>query len=269
MKLILQSDDFGATTGVTYGTIDAIAHSPLRCTGMFVNTQAAPLAAQLIQAYRQICLGLDFNLVCGPCVADKELLPHLVDEHGIFQKTKKRYSKVELAHLKEQIEQEVEIEINAQYEKFIALLGHVPAYLHEHAKGQEPFGYIEAIRALSKKTEIPFTLDILDKLQVKGMSQSLKNSLAGKPYTISWQIENDPLAFFQEHGDELLQHEISFLRVHAGFVDQDLLNLSTYNIMRAKDHAFLVSPYLKQWIQKHQVEIISYRELVNIEKGDI
>lgn len=261
MKLLIQSDDYGATTGITYGTIDAIDKGILTCTGMFVNMPSAELAAKLILKYSRICFGLDFNAVTGPCVSDKKLIPHLVDENGFFVKTKRRFTPDELVKYKREICDEIRIEVRAQYNKFLELNGRQPEYLHEHSKGQEPAGYMEAISEISKETGIPFTMEIFERYSVKGMKATLKNSLHGDPYTLDWQFNNNSLNFMKENIGELLENEISFLRAHAGFVDADLLRLSSYNIMRAKDHEMLVSDFLKGWIDKNKIQLISYRDL--------
>ena len=265
MKLIIQSDDFGVTNGVSYGTIDAILHGMITCTGVFVNTVEGHLLKQLMELQDHVCIGIDFNATCGKCVEHPGNIPHLTDTQGNFIKTKQRFTKEELEVLQSDIKSEIYLEVKAQYDKFLQLAGKKPEYLHEHAIGQEPFGYLEAIRRLSKETGVPFTLDMFETYHVQGMSSTLKNALQGKPYTIEWQLLNSSLDFFRMHGDELLAHEIAFLRVHAGFVDTDLLAISTYNMMRMKDHELVTSSYLKQWVQKQQIELISYRELLKEE----
>ena len=46
MKLIVNADDFGLTSGVTYGIYDAMCRGVVTSTTMMVNTSATLLAAQ-------------------------------------------------------------------------------------------------------------------------------------------------------------------------------------------------------------------------------
>lgn len=64
-----------------------------------------------------------------------------------------------------------------------------------------------------------------------------------------------------KHANELLDSEYSYLSGHAGYVDSELFHWSTCNIQRCKDHEMMTSEYMKNWIIKHEVELISYRDL--------
>lgn len=46
MKLLVQSDDFGFTKGITDGICDALQNGIVTCTGLFVNMPASAYADQ-------------------------------------------------------------------------------------------------------------------------------------------------------------------------------------------------------------------------------
>ena len=257
MKLLLQSDDFGFTKGITLGILDAIENGSLTCTGLFVNMPDSAFAASKIKEYPQVCFGIDFNIVSGHCVADPKLLPHLVDDEGMFIRSTVKYKDPEFGKKELWPYDEVMIEIKAQLEKYRTLVGKDPEYLHGHSISAVSKDYVQAIRDLSKETGIPYSKELY---RVFGF-QSLKETYNVKPFTIEAQINTSTLDFCKERFDELLKEEYAFFVGHAGFVDAEIFRWSTYSIIRTKDHEFFTSDFLKEWIQKNNVELISYRDL--------
>ena len=94
MKLLVKGDDYGITKSVTYGIIEAFDHGILTSSGMFTNMEIAPWAAQFVKERETCCFGIDFNLVCGPCVSDYREIPHLVDENVATELKRKGHSTV-------------------------------------------------------------------------------------------------------------------------------------------------------------------------------
>lgn len=75
------------------------------------------------------------------------------------------------------------------------------------------------------------------------------------------QLETDALAYVREHLDEALGHEYVLLGGHVGFVDADLFRYTTYSVIRCKDHEVFTSDFVKNWILRNNVELITYRDL--------
>jgi putative cellobiose phosphotransferase len=48
---------------------------------------------------------------------------------------------------------------------------------------------------------------------------------------------------------------------HVGFVDADLFRYTTYSVIRCKDHEVFTSDFVKNWILRNNVELITYRDL--------
>ena len=65
MKLIVNADDFGLTSGVTYGIYDAMCRGVVTSTTMMVNTSATLLAAQLAKREPALAVGLHVNISLG------------------------------------------------------------------------------------------------------------------------------------------------------------------------------------------------------------
>ena len=82
MKLIVNADDFGLTSGVTYGIYDAMCRGVVTSTTMMVNTSATLLAAQLAKREPALAVGLHVNIsLGGPLTSCPSLL-----KNGMFQK---------------------------------------------------------------------------------------------------------------------------------------------------------------------------------------
>ena len=81
------------------------------------------------------------------------------------------------------------------------------------------------------------------------------------------QAENDPLKWFKEgRFDDILNNalkneEVFMLHTHAGYLDRDLLSLSSYNMLRAMEAGFLMSDELKNWIKENNVELVNVQDV--------
>lgn len=262
MKLLVQSDDYGFTKGVTLGILDAVDNGIITCTGLFVNMgESSKFAAEKMKDYPNTCFGIDFNIVSGPCVADPKLIPTLVDENGMFIKSTVRYADPRFSKDGDNGElwpyEEVLIEIRAQFEKYVELTGKKPEYLHNHSITAFAKEYVRAISDLSKETGVIYSRNIRAQYQFGGM----KGSWNVKPFTIENQLKTSALEYVKEHADEMLEFEYAALGGHAGFVDNELFKWTTYSIIRCKDHEMYTSDFMKEWIKKNNVQLISYRDL--------
>lgn len=270
-KLLIQGDDFGFTKGVTYGIADAIDCGVVRNTGLFANMPTAGAAVEMMKGRSQVCFGQDFNIVSGKPCADPESVPHLVDAHGEFIRSGVRVRDPRYQTEKGRREMfpfaEVYREIKAQYERFIKLTGgKQPGYLHGHSLNHE--NYIDAIRQLAKETGIPFSMDIMREKGVTSLSELLspKNaeSFSKKEFDPLAQLNKNPLKDLQDVAERILQQDCVWIVKHPGFLDAELLNLTTLSIERIRDHEMMTSAWLKKWIRQENIELITYADLLKM-----
>lgn len=270
-KLLIQGDDFGFTKGVTYGIADAIDCGALRNTGLFANMPAAALAAAMMKERPQVCFGQDFNIVSGKPCADPALIPHLVDANGDFIRSGVRLQdplyETESGRRAMFPSTEVLIEIKAQYARFLELTGgRKPGYFHGHSLLHET--YIEAIRQLSMETGIPFSMDIIRQKNVVSVSDLLPlrqtDSLLKKEFNPLEQLQRNPLGALKGIAERILRQDCVWLVGHPGFLDAQLLDLTTLSIERIRDHEMMTSAWLKEWVQKEDIVLITYADLMNM-----
>ncbi|MDO4378142.1 MAG: ChbG/HpnK family deacetylase [Erysipelotrichia bacterium] len=270
MKLLVQADDYGFTKGVTYGIIEGIDNGIITCSGLFANMEIAPWAAQFIKERKDFCFGIDFNLVAGPSVSAKEDIPHLVDENGRFIRSSARVRDPRWQSPQGQAElfpyNEVYKETRAQYDRFVELTGRKPGYLQGHSISTDTI--IKAIKQVAQEENLPCAMDYFDKAFVTFMlpddEDDEYNASVSKTFNAEAQLKKNPLRKFLKHKDEILQHDLAIAGGHPGYVDADLLSLTSLSLERCRDLEFVTSPLMKEFIKENNVELVDYYDLAKM-----
>lgn len=255
MKLLVQMDDFAVTPGVADGIVYAVREGLCRATGIFVNQPWAEYAYNRIKEFPECSLGIDINIVCGPCCADPKLIPSLVDENGEFIPSQVRVLDPEWGKKDFYPEEEVFIEGCAQVERFIKMTGHKPKYIQNHAV-RYTNGYRPALRRLCKKYDVPYMDDIKEKYNI------VKLAVPQNTDNYSFECQNrDMTAEMLQLLEENKDLEYAFIPSHGGFLDKMLFKYSRYTYNRFQDLAMVVSPEIKKWCEDNNVEIINIDDL--------
>lgn len=264
MKLLVQGDDFGFTKAVTLGIIEGIDNGILRNTGLFANTPSAVLAAELMKGRDHACFGIDFNLVAGKPVSDPKEVPHLVDENGDFIKSGVRIRdprwQTEEGRREMFPQEEVTKEIRAQYNRFIELTGKQPGYLHGHSISYET--YNEAIEELSRETGIPYSMKLLKEKGVVMAGMHMSTASKNKTFDPFEQLNKDTKADVLRDKELILSSDLALIICHPGYMDADLINMTTLSIERVKDLAMMVDPEIKKFVEENNIELVTYRDLL-------
>lgn len=245
MKLIINADDFGLTNGVTYGIYDAIKDGVVTSTTMMVNTLGSELAAELVKNDAELKVGLHLNLSLGrPLTVCKSL----VDENGSFIKPKILKSDGQYN------EEEVYGEFAAQYRKFVALTGKEPTHIDSHLYLHQIFPKAERqAKRLSEKIGVP--LRQFDTRYCRGVyfEGGFK------------QKEGESLMELKEKFKKLVAEnsgrEIVELMAHPGYLDKEIMEMSSYSFPRTVEGAVLKDSEIKEYIEKNTAGLISFAEL--------
>ena len=265
MKLLVQADDFGFTKGTTYGTMEGIRNGILTCSGLFTNMPASKLAAEFVKQHPDFCFGFDFNITNGPCVSDPKRIPHLVDEEGNFIRSSLHIKDPRFQSEQGRLEMfpyhEIVHELRAQFHRFIELTGQRPKYIQAHSLSHE--NYVKAMREFAKEHQIPFAMDVLKQYGFEYYVDYHQNEATMKKiFDPVAQCNRSPLRDLMKRKEELLNYDYVFIGGHAGYVDAELLSLSTCSIERCKDLELVLSDEVKQWIDDNPIELIDYTDLV-------
>lgn len=267
MKLLVQADDYGMTTGVTDGIVASGRDGVLTQTGLFTNMPSTEYAVRRYKAeIPHVMLGQDLNLSTGSPVTDPKLIPSLVQENGAFltsrmhrirQETDSEHVRYEEAYL----------EYDNQVKRFIELVGKKPEYICGHAWSNEVSN--RALKDIIEKYGVRDAMQLTPMndskvIRVGGWSNPVQLPDKSYDYSVMTQLNQDPLKMFISHQLEQFEayaddpNAIAMIHTHAGFLDRDLYQLSSFSAVRLMEAGFLCSKELKEFIHQHHIELVNY-----------
>jgi predicted glycoside hydrolase/deacetylase ChbG (UPF0249 family) len=153
--LVVVADDFGMGPETTRGILELADAGIVAGTVLLVNS---PYAADAVAAWRKSGVPLDVgwhpNLTVDPPCAPVEQVPSLVGPDGCLWPLGAFIKRVLLGGIRAA---EVEIELQAQYDCFLEMVGHVPPVVnaHQHAAIFPPVGDI-LLQVLSAQRPLPY-----------------------------------------------------------------------------------------------------------------
>lgn len=241
-KLIVNADDFGMTEGNTLATIICHESGILTSTTLMVNMPYAREAARLALKHPDLGVGIHLVLTIGrPLI---EGAKSFTDENGNFRRPNSYEDGKPHARPKELYR-----EWKAQIEKFIELMGKKPTHIDSHHHVHLCPWHMEVTKRLAKEYDLPI------RLQSYGEDYPYPHS-----YLIGGFYDNTAtLDYFSENNNYgLLDHEYAEVMCHPAFIDQRLLDISSYNVQRANEMRILRNPQVKAWIKENGIELINY-----------
>ncbi len=266
MKLFVQADDFGMTTGVTDGIVACGRDGILTQTGLFTNMPSTEYA---VRRYKEeiphVLLGQDLNLSTGRPVSDPKDIPSLVNPDGSFLSGKQHRQKEAAGpgHIRYE---DAYREYEAQIQRFISLVGTVPGYIGGHAYFNDTTE--QAIHDIAVKYGcreatklIPLNAEHIKR--IGSWVTPKMNPDKSYDYSILVQLEQDPLIFWhnglkKEMEKYAEEDTMVMLHTHAGFLDRDLYKLSSYTAVRLMEAGLLCSQEMKDFVRDHNVELVDY-----------
>lgn len=266
MKLIVRADDYGYTEAYNMGTIKSIKDGITTSVDLMLDTPGTEDAIERIKEFPWISIGWHTHFWGSP-VSDPKLVPSMVDEKGRFKFGRKPKL------LETIVFDEALIECRAQMLKCIRLLGRVPDTTW--IPKDNPLS--RAIKQVCDEFGIKY--DFAKKYNVKTNemlypSEQYKNlnivmapqfNTAYKPlYSNILEVKKtyDPVKYFVDDMDDILKEEISITAWHQGYLDDYILNDSSFTEARPKDVQALCSEELKNWIKANKVELINHRDAI-------
>jgi chitin disaccharide deacetylase len=260
-KLIVQADDLAITPATSLGIVHAINTGLVRATGIFTNRpDAADTAAQLADI-EGVDIGLDLNMVTGAPLLPPQEVPGLVQPNGAFRTShqiKAGFPIVSQDGFYLQFDPEpfdhdqTLAEARAQMRRFFDLFGRAPVYLHHHALSSGMLDQI--LHELGEE----FGVMVMDDLPRDGIVHQVPNLWYTVPFGPAEQSASDPVAALLPVLEEVAEHEVSVLITHPGYVDAELLDISSFNVIRARDLGAVTSPVVKALLDERGIELATY-----------
>lgn len=256
MKLLVQSDDYGMTPAVADGIIYGITHGIVRNTGLFSNMPWSEECVEKIKPYLdEIAFGIDLNASTGSSLLGYEKVPNLCHEDGSFLTSRENRAADEKAENHDHVDHDqLYAEFDAQVQKYIALVGKVPDYIHAHAYGTATTEKVR--REIAQKYDRPYT-------------ETTRKLLCGDRPPMGWYIFGSPEAQLKEDlKSYLLENKSNFdmngygyVITHCGYADARLFDMSSFNLCRVKDLEALTSEEVKNWVIENNIELITFKDL--------
>lgn len=263
-RLIINSDDYGRTPGISRGIREAHLKGVVTSTTCMMNiSTTAKDVAVAVQETPKLGLGVHLVLTMGKPILPREAVPSIVDENGNhfdYDSFIKNMARLDM--------NEVKAEWRAQIERFIKAAGRRPNHLdsHHHSSYFAPElfrGMLELAREYDCAIRYPFT----------AISREIKETRTHAPALMQEFNPRHPdvfIADFYDEGatrEELLKilenvHDgTSELMCHPGHVDKALAKESAYNFQRERELKILTDPAIKQALQANGIELINFADL--------
>lgn len=266
MKLIVQADDFAITDAVAEGILKCARDGILTQTGLMTNgPHSEYYAERMMKECPHIALGLEINLVSGRPLCKPDEIKTLVDDKGklIRSVVHREMDQVNPHHVRYE---DAYKEIEAQYLKFVEITGYKPHFFGLHSYNNEEME--KAMIDIQSKYHLYSSLELF---KIAGRTEltpwyPLKKQIK-EGSSFETQLSLDPLEIFMagEYGyltDHVHEKDtIRILHTHAGFIDKDLIDMSTLHMTRIAELNLLCCDEIKKWVKDNQVELINICDL--------
>lgn len=246
-QIIVRADDLGFSEGINYGIEKSIKQGIIKSVGIMVNMDATVHGWNLIKD-TNVCFGLHTNICVGKPICDPKLIPSICDEYGNLKASKVyRASKEDFV-----VYDEVKMEIEAQYQRFVELTGQKPHYFEGHAV--HSFTFAKALEDVAKEHGCDFLGFPMGK-PVKFRNTDIYCSMD------SMMPNYDPFESFKKACLKDYGEGICMFVCHPGYLDAYILSVSSLTIPRTLEVEMLTSPKTKEWLKENEIEVISYDDI--------
>ncbi|MGI4918441.1 carbohydrate deacetylase [Clostridioides difficile] len=214
-KIIINADDFGYCEAVNYGIISAHNNGIVRSTSMMANMPGVEHGVGLLKENKTLNCGVHMTLSCGrPLLSN---LKTIVDKDGFFIRriTDEIIEKMDC--------DEIYRELCAQIDRVKGLgidISHLDSHHHIHT--------LVSLKPVIEKIVTKYNLPIRG-----GFEYNLEYSKV-VPLIDSFYKENVSEEYFIKNIDEIMKYDVVDIMSHPAFLDDYILNSTSYAIDRTK-----------------------------------
>ncbi|NLD27619.1 MAG: hypothetical protein BWY40_00030 [bacterium ADurb.Bin270] len=272
--VIINADDFGITTDVSKGILKAAEGGSVRATSVMTNcTEFQESIALLNKSEPNLDIGLHINLTWGRPLTNPSEIPSLVDDQGRFLSRSKLLVKCFMGLINSDHAYK---ELYAQAEK-LASQGINITHLDGHHHIQAFPKITEAAERVSREFGISYVRSSfegkwysLHKAALRRFAILLMPASRPKYWRNRSFVTSDNFGGFNlGSGPKIkerwlkaakrIQEGTTEIMVHPGYCPE---KLDGYGAMREDEVPILSDTWLKKIMEEHQVEISSFRELI-------
>jgi len=269
-RLIVNADDFGRSHSINEAVVRAHREGILTSTSLMVNEPTSNEAIALARENPKLGIGLHLTLLCGKSALPPEKIPGLVNARGEFGN---RPVDVGMSYFfKHDLREQLRAEIHAQFARFRATglpLDHVNGHLHLHLHPTIFHILMEDAATLGIR-HLRLTRDSLSRSRRMTRGHWFYRVSHAAIYEWLSRRARQPL---QQHG---IRHaQITFGLLQNARVDEEYVlkllpelppgdsELYSHPSLDEFKHEFeaLVSPRVKERVEKLGIELIRYQDL--------
>lgn len=252
-RLLLRADDLGYSDGVNCGIAAVVDAGLIRTVGIMTNM---PLAASGLARLKAdgLCLGQHTNICTGLPLTDPARIPSIVEGNGRF-KTSAAYREAAGRGEDFVVLDEVLLEIEAQYQRFLELVGRKPDYFEGHAVASPTF--FRGLEIVAERHHLPYFA-----MGAPGEPVWFRSTkvLSYIPEDFS-AYEKDPYMFLKRAVASADEDSCRLMVFHPGYIDAYLEDHSSMTEARIREVDMLIDPAVAAWIAGQDVKLVTYADL--------
>jgi chitin disaccharide deacetylase len=248
--LIVNADDCNLTSQVTEAIIKAHENGIVTSTTFLVNLPVEKAVVRELLSRKKLGVGLHLNMTLGKPMAAAPRIRSLLQRDGRFKK-KDQYPEKKLPAVSE-----ILAEFQAQLERFHKIFKRLPTHVdvHHHMHDFRPF--LEALAVIARKHGLPIRWTrLLTEPEIKRAYKDLKT-------TDHFYGNLDPHTFWTE---EVLRHLLftlpegtSEIMCHPGWVDDELVSISSLTIPREREYQLFSLKELRRYIDHLGIQLAHF-----------
>ena len=251
-QLLIRADDLGYSYAIDLGIARTVSEGVVRSVGLMPNMPEASRGWSLV-ARADIAVGQHTNLCLGKPCADPALIPSLLGPDGCFRRSRE-YHTAWAAGVEPIDFDEACIEIRAQRELFVQIVGREPDYFEAHAvRSNNLYRAIHEVAGELGLKEQPLPLDVptvrCGATEVRLVMESMRADYV-------------PARDIRRAIEDMADGQTVVLICHPGYLDEFALATSSLARARAQEADLLVDPAFSAWLNTiDDLRLIDYRDL--------
>lgn len=248
-KILVRADDLGFSEAINYGIEKTVKEGIIRSVGVMTNMPATEHGLNLLKGV-DVCFGLHTNICVGKPLVDPKLIPSICDENGNLKSSKTyRSAKEDFVVLDEVI-----LEIEAQYQRFVELVGEKPHYFEGHAVMSDNFFKgMEIVAARHGCDYLPVSFHGPIRFRNTTLYTSMDSMNAD--YNPFESLKRDALKDYPDNG-------VCMFVCHPGYLDAYIMKVSSLLEPRTLEVEMACSQETKDWLKENDIQVITYDDLV-------
>jgi predicted glycoside hydrolase/deacetylase ChbG (UPF0249 family) len=244
-RLVVTADDFGLSSGVVAGIVQAFEHGIVTATSLMVNAPAAEAAFVESRRRPSLATGLHFVLTFGRPVGPPGPIARLLDENGCFRRNGAG------AHERARPD-EVRDELRAQLRRFEEGVGRPPTHIDGHHHVHLHPGILRAVIEEAGRISIPVrstSAPVRERLRIERIRTP--DAFIDRFYGSGEVGERELVEILDS-----LPEGTSELMCHPAAEDEELANLSGYVEPRLSELRALTSKAALAVVARRGIDLV-------------